>query len=155
MDKSNPVIFIVIVAVVLFLVFTARFLQTGTIPKTIPTSSNTVIRQQTVNLTNQTLQSAGVANYAYLISAPILNSTTQYATAGFNITERNLANGSTSVNIASIYSAAINSTYVISSNEKLYYIDISLGDDSPPSGEYSLSDDGVVLTNLQGYIIKA
>ena len=152
----SSLIFLIVVVVSLAAAFSLRGYATPTKGLTTSSTTSTVAQQSgpQLNVTNMTLNSTGLAPYAYLISTPILNSSAKYATAGFNIAERMLVNGSMSINIASLSSAALNSTYIILPSERLYYIDTSLGDDAPPNGEYSLGDDGVVLTDSNGYIIK-
>ncbi len=153
MPHPDKLIFIGIVAVSLAVTFgISSMVNAGATAAT-----NTIAQQQgasSQNATNITLAASGYATYAYLISSPITNSTAQRAIAGFNITQQELANGSVRITIAAVGNPTTGGNYTILPGEKLYYIDLSLGDDSAPSGEYNMGDDGIILTNTAGYIIK-
>lgn len=106
--------------------------------------------------TNQTIQLLSRTQYApYTYQIYPHNSSTPSASyAGFNITIGKVVNGNVTVILSNYMNRSQNATYKFLASDELYYIDTSLGDDSVPSGEYNLGDDGVALTNQSGYLVK-
>lgn len=121
------------------------------------TSPSVTTVQGSQSAANQTvailLSQTHLAPYAYQIY-PYNSSTPRTAYSGFNITTGEIVNGNVTVRIANYLNQSQNVSYSFLSTDRLYYIDTSFGDDSAPSGEYSLGDDGAVLTNSTGYIVK-
>lgn len=95
------------------------------------------------------LSSQSYATYAVQIYPGPLSPTAQLATTGFNIHVTPTSQG-LDVSIG----GAVKQAVTFPTATKVYFIDATLGDDSPPSGEYNQADDGLRATNVQGRIVR-
>ena len=93
------------------------------------------------------------ASKSYLISGETLDSSAQKAISGFSLTKKNLADGSVEITLKALSSEYQDQSYTLKSGEKLYFIEASGGDDSPPNGEYSLGDDHAVIVDANGFVV--
>ncbi|MCL5429892.1 MAG: hypothetical protein M1504_00250 [Candidatus Marsarchaeota archaeon] len=159
MDFRNmifPVIAAVVIAVVVVVYVMDGHAQSKTAtssPSTIGASVQT--QQQSQQQSNATLfSSTQYYQYSYLISSPTLSGAAKSAVTGFNVTRSVLSNGSTEVQFMQYGTNNSAGAYIVPNGDSLYYIDGSFGDDSPPTGEYSMGDDGIVLINSSGYVVK-
>ncbi len=97
------------------------------------------------------LSASQYAHYAYLIYPN--NSGNRYAAAGFNVTIKNLNNGTVKVTIEKLGNTGTNANFTFPASYELYYIDQAIGDDASPSSDYVSSDDYIVIVNASGYIV--
>lgn len=114
----------------------------------------TTAAQQNTNQSSILFSATQYWQYAYLVSAPTLNSSAQAAISGFRIANRSVGNGAYNLTFVSLSGSMPNESFTLKNGDRLYYIEGSFSDDSPPSGEYSLGDDGFVTTNSAGYVIQ-
>lgn len=139
-------------AIVIIIVVAAAALLLG---NSAPSHSTTTAQQSAAaTSTNSSAILFATSQYAqisYLLYSPRTNRTS-YEAAGFNVSIRKLANGSIAAIISMLSDPASNSTFTFLGTDSLYFIDSSLGDDSPPSGDYNLGDDGTALVNSTGYL---
>lgn len=98
------------------------------------------------------LSSTQYAQYAYQVYPGPESSRTRLATAGFNISVTRHG-GTISLSISASNSGQGAQTATYPSSDKVYFIEATLGDDSG-SSDYSFGDDGVVVTNAQGYLVQ-
>lgn len=165
----------IIVAIVIVIVLAAIFLMQNKGGAAYVTTQQSSVAQQTTvaqgnNTTQQSTSTVGqettvaqsnaiklagsiYASQANLVYAPGMSSP-KYVAAGFNISIKSISGANVSVTLSALSNRLSNSTFVLPKNDSLYYVDASLGDDSAPSGEYSLSDDHVAIVNASGYIVN-
>ncbi len=142
------IVFVVIV-VAIALVGTGYYIGKGSNSTT--TAKGTTTTYAAANTSAILFSSSQYAHMAYVLY-PSTPGSAQYQAAGFNVSITQAVNGSIVAMISSLSDPTVNSTFTFNNTDTLYFIDSSLGDDSPPSGEYSLGDDGVILVNSTGYI---
>lgn len=98
------------------------------------------------------LSSTQYAQYAYQIYPGPESSRARQATAGFSI--QVTPHGSTvSLSISVPGSGQSAQTASYPAGDRLYFVEATFGDDSGDS-DYSMGDDGVVVTNAQGYLVQ-
>ena len=121
------------------------------------TSYGTTVPQ--TNASNSTSDNAKVrfagSNYsqiAHLIYGPNQTSI-KFEAPGFNENIVNLSSGTVNVTFSKLGNVGLNSTFTVPKGYSLFYLEGSYGDDSVPTGEYSLSDDGVILVDSSGYVV--
>ncbi len=112
------------------------------------TSQQSANNQGNTSLT--LLSAAQYGPYAYLISGNSLSPAASKAAAGFNVSRREMQNGSVEVTVAPVFGGS-NITVVLKPGDRLYFIETSFADDSNQN-EFSLADDGLVRTDAAGYI---
>jgi hypothetical protein len=98
------------------------------------------------------LSSTQYAPYAFLIYPGPESSQARLATTGFAIQVAPHA-GKINLSVSVPGSGQAAQTSSFPSGDRVYFIEATLGDDSG-GVEYSLGDDGVVVTNAQGYIVQ-
>ena len=113
---------------------------------------NSVSANNNTNLTGMKFVDAPFRNKAYLISSDVLSPEAKNALAGFNLSKDNLPDGSVNITLRAISLGYQDQNYVILPGENLYFVETSMGDDSPPEGEYSFADDHAVIVDMNGYI---
>lgn len=93
--------------------------------------------------------------YSYLISGGALSSDAKTAITGFDLSKTENSDGSVTYTLTALKQGYTNQTYTLSSGEKLYFIERSLGDDDAASdSDYSLRDDTAIIVNSDGYIVQ-
>ncbi len=98
------------------------------------------------------LSSTQYASVAYQVYPGPESAQTKTATAGFNISVKVSGNNEiVSVSVPGSSSAPQTSTF--QKGDSVYFVETSLGDDSG-SSDYSMGDDGIIVTNSQGRIIE-
>lgn len=94
--------------------------------------------------------------YAYLISSSTMDAKTKEAIAGFDITKKALADGTTQYNLKALKSEYKDQVYTIKPDEKLYFIETFLGDDNAEKNEeYGMRDDMAVVVDASGNVVGA
>ena len=89
---------------------------------------------------------------AHLLYGPNQTSI-KFEAPGFNESLTDLSSGAVNITFRKLGNVGYNVVFTVPKGYSLYYLEGSYGDDNPPTGEYSLIDDGVILVNPQGYII--
>jgi hypothetical protein len=97
------------------------------------------------------LSSTQYAQYAYQVYPGPESSRTRQATAGFDIQVTSQA-GTIHLSV-SVPGNGQAQTASYPAGDRVYFIEATLGDDSGNS-DYSFGDDGVVVTNAQGYLVQ-
>lgn len=105
------------------------------------------------NTAPQLFFNSPMAQYAYLISAPTYDATTQTALTGFQVTRKTLADGSIEITLNAQNPEYKTQVYTVKTGEKLYFIEKYLGDDKNNEEKF-LGDDSAILVDASGYIIK-
>lgn len=94
-----------------------------------------------------------LASHAYLISTQTLAQNATQALSGFQRTITPLANGSERVTLTAQRAGYQNQTYLVTPSEKLYFVEMSLGDDTGDH-DYRTTDDHAVLVDANGTIVR-
>ncbi len=89
---------------------------------------------------------------AHLLYGPKQTSI-KFEAPGFNESVTDLSSGGVSFTFTKLGNVGFDVTFTVPNGYSLYYLEGSYGDDNPPTGEYSLIDDGVILVNQQGYVV--
>ena len=89
---------------------------------------------------------------AHLLYGPNQTSI-KFEAPGFNESLVDLSSGAVNITFRKLGNVGYNLVFTVPKGYSLYYLEGSYGDDSPPTGEYSLIDDGVILVNPQGYVV--
>jgi hypothetical protein len=150
--KITGVLVVIVVILAAALILLVLHGQGGGTVQTTSVGSTT--QSQTSNSSAVLFANSQYAQFANLLYSPS-NPSASYAAAGFNISITKLTNGSVRMTISTLSNRANNSTFVFKTSDSLYFIESSLGDDSPPSGDYNLGDDGAVLVNSAGYLTSS
>lgn len=98
------------------------------------------------------LSSTQFAGYAYRIYPGPETSRTRQATAGFTV-QVNPRAGAIVVSIAPTGSNQSAQTATYPSSDRVYFIETTFGDDATDV-DYNGGDDGLVVTNAQGYVVQ-
>lgn len=98
------------------------------------------------------LSSTQFAGYAYRIYTGPQTSRTRQATAGFTV-QVNPHAGVIVVSIAPAGSNQSAQTATYPSSDRVYFIETTFGDDATDV-DYNGGDDGLVVTNAQGYVVQ-
>jgi len=99
------------------------------------------------------LSDTSYADKVYLISGDTLDSNAQKATSGFQIVNNKLPDGSMSITLKALSGEYKDQGYVLKPGEQLYFIEKTMGDDTP-NGDLSLGDDSAVIVDSDGYIVN-
>ena len=95
-------------------------------------------------------------NSAYLISGTTMDDQAKQATAGFDIAKQDLPDGTTQYNLKALDSGFKDQVYVIKHGQKLYFIELSMGDDdSTANQENGMRDDMAVVVDADGNVVGA
>ena len=95
-------------------------------------------------------------NSAYLISGATMDDQAKQATAGFDITKQDLPDGTTQYNLKALNSGYKDQVYVIKPGQKLYFIELFMGDDdSAANQENGMRDDMAVVVDADGNVVGA
>ena len=89
---------------------------------------------------------------AHLLYGPNQTSI-KFVAPGFNESVTDLSSGAVNITFRKLGNVGYNVAFTVPKGYSLYYLEGSYGDDNPPTGEYSLIDDGVILVNPQGYVV--
>ncbi|MDE2399752.1 MAG: hypothetical protein KGL67_01955 [Patescibacteria group bacterium] len=144
--KKNSIIIIVVVLLAVVVMF---FVLKGSGKK----EENNLTAPITQNSTGaQLFSSSPMAQYAYLISGPTLDSKAEEATMGFTITKKALPDGSMQITLNSQNAEYKTQTYTVKAGEKLYFVEKFLADDSE-NADKNLKDDTAILVDANGYIV--
>lgn len=98
------------------------------------------------------LSSTPYAPYAFRVYPGPEGPQTHQATAGFIIHVRP-AGGTIEVSVSASGSGQQGRTSTFPASDHVYFIEASLGDDSG-NAEYNFGDDGLIVTNAQGYVVQ-
>lgn len=149
-NQSKSLIFVGIIIVVLVI---AGFIIFSGHKNTNVNSTQTKNKPSTIQASKVLFSTSQYEPYAYLISTKVLSSQTKTALAGFNLTSKQNANGTTTYILTTSKPSYTNQSYTISSGEKLYFVEHSLGDDnSATDTDYFLGDDKAIVVDANGYI---
>ena len=121
-----------------------------------PSSSTTIPAAvqsgQTNSSQSQLFSASRYYDSAYQISnGSALSPQGRVAASDFNLTSKQLQNGSAQYTIAFVDSTAVYNV-TIQNGQKLYFIDSNLADDGVGSDKSS-GDDGYAIVNASGYIV--
>ncbi len=149
MKTSFVVGIVVVVIVAAILIFTLRPAPTSNVVKNNPALAGS-------NSTSETLfSSSPYYSYAYLISGDNLSAQAKTALTGFDLTQVANSDGTITYTLTAHKQGYLNQTYTLSSGEKLYFIERSLGDDNAADNtDFFPVDDMAVVVNSQGYIVQ-
>lgn len=141
----------VVIVIVVVLALAVVAFNSGSSPSTgaVTTTLNTSSGGQQAQL----FSSSQYYQNSHLISGnATLSASGQAATSDFNITSTALSNASVEYTLVFVGTHA---TYnvTLAPGDSLYYIDSTLGDDSPSADSFHL-DDGYVVVNSSGYIVS-
>ncbi len=89
---------------------------------------------------------------AHLLYGPNQTSI-KFEAPGFNESITDLSSGAVNITFTKLGNVGYNVVFTVPKGYSLYYLEGSYGDDNPPTGEYSLIDDGIILVNPQGYVV--
>lgn len=98
------------------------------------------------------LASAQYANYAYQVYPGPLSSQAKTATTGFTV-KVTPSSGTIHVSVSAVGTSSAPQTSSYPTGDKVYFVETTLGDDSSDT-DYNFGDDGVVVTNAKGRIVK-
>jgi len=90
---------------------------------------------------------------SYLISGLTLDEASQRAIQGFQLSKQVLPDGSTQIKLKAIEAGYQDKLYTLKPDQKLYFIDRTLGDDR--GTENNTGDDYGVIVDNQGYIVSS
>ncbi len=136
--------------VIIFLVGLAGYaLLTNNSPASTTTQKTTTTTQST----QTKFTSSPYYNYAYLISGTSLSSAAQTALTGFKLSTTTLSNGDIEYNLTATEAGYTDLSATISSGQKLYFIEMGLGDDSGTQ-DLTHGDDALIKVDSNGYIIQ-
>lgn len=125
-------------------------------PSTQPTSPSAEATSPSPTAPSQTLgpllSSTQYASYAYQIYPGTETSRARQATAGFTIRVTPRV-GAIEVSSAVSGSTQKAQTATYQAGDRVYFIEATFGDDSGDA-DYNAGDDGVVVTNAQGYVVQ-
>lgn len=113
---------------------------------TIASSVNAVQGNSSMLFSNQPY-----AQYSYLISGSNISQQAQYALAGFNMSTTTLPNGTTAVTLT-VIGTNVYKTIDLAKGYKLYIVEGTFGDEGYRF-DSSLSDDGFVVVDPNGYVV--
>jgi hypothetical protein len=105
------------------------------------------------NVTSTQFDSWRYKQYAYQIYPGTLSSDAQKAISGFQLNIQDQG-GSVVLQLKATSSRYTDATYTVDKANSAYFIETSFRDD-PNDQEQDLDDDGVVVVNQQGYILKS
>ena len=111
-------------------------------------STNTAAMQST----NQLFSQSPDYSKAYLIY-PTENAAAKKALTGFDITIKDLGNGTTQVSLPTKTQTDEVQSFIVSKGQKVYFVEKSMGDDSLGT-DRNYSDDYGVAVDSSGYILK-
>lgn len=94
------------------------------------------------------------AKTAYLVSGPTLTADAQKALAGFQMSKKTLADGSTEITLKSLKPEYHDQIYTIKTGEQLYFIEKFLQDDQN-GDEKNILDDTAVVVGADGMVVEA
>ena len=119
------------------------------------TSFGTTVPQS--NATNSTAGETRFAGLNYSQIAHLLYGPNQtsikFEAPGFDENLTSISAYGANFTFTKLGAVGFDRSFYIPKGYSLYYLEGSYGDDSPPTGEYSLIDDGVILVNPAGYVI--
>ena len=163
MPLNSVVAIVVLIAIV---VIVAAILGSNSAPRTQNSSTgsqesfNVTSFGTTIPQTNASNNASGQTRFAgssYSQIAHILygpnQTTVGFEAPGFNENITNLSAGTVNVTFTKLGNVGLDATFTVPKGYSLYYLEGSYGDDSPPTGEYSLIDDGVILVSQTGYVV--
>lgn len=145
--KKNP---IVIIVVVLLVVVIASFVFNNSSKKE---QNNLTASVGQNNTGPQLFSGSPLSQYAYLISTPTYDASTQQALSGFKVTKNTLVDGSIQITLNAQNPEYKTQTYTVKTGEKLYFIEKFLADDNG-SEDKNLKDDTAILVDANGYIVE-
>lgn len=90
---------------------------------------------------------------AYLIWPGAPSADAQTALDGFNLNSQNLGNNVYKIILTATDRNYHNQSFAVAGNDKIYFVEYSLGDDAP-GRDYALGDDYAVAVDSNGYILK-
>jgi hypothetical protein len=125
--------------------------STTTRPTTPGSSTTTSKPSAPAQKLGPTLASTQYAQYAFQVYPGALSSAAQQALAGFSV---HVTPGPTTITVKVISTGSPtpqSATYAL--GDKVYFIETTLGDDSGAS-DYNFGDDGIIVTNAAGRIVK-
>ena len=93
------------------------------------------------------------AKNAYLISTDTLSADATKALSGFQMTKKNLPDGTIQIDLKALESQYHDQSYTLKSGEQLYFIDKFLGDDSGGK-EGGIGDDTAVIVDASGNVVQ-
>ena len=126
---------------------------TTTTPSTVSPSTNSPATPAQ-NQAGPKITDPQYTNKAYLISGDSLDATAQTATSGFNISKIVNSDGTTTFTLTSTNPEYQDQSYTLQPGQKLYFIEMNLGDDYN-NNEGNLGDDRAVITDADGNIIQS
>ena len=88
-----------------------------------------------------------------MISSDPLSADAERALDGFKMNKKTQSDGSVEINLVALKNNYVNQSYVVKPGQKLYFIETSWVEDGP-SYDGSLSDDGAVLVDSDGYVVQ-
>jgi hypothetical protein len=99
------------------------------------------------------LSSTQYASYAYQVYPGKASRQARLATAGFDVSIQPTGSGSVTLSISASGSSQGAQTKTYPASDRVYFIEATFGDDSG-NADYSYSDDGVIVTDAHGRIVK-
>lgn len=147
--KTNFVVGMVIVVLIgVFLILTLR-----------PSPTTNAVNERLISGNNSSSGTKFVDSpyyqYAYLISGNNLSAQAKTAITGFDLSKTSNSDGTATYTLTAIKQGYTNQTYTLSSGEKLYFIERSLGDDNTAdNSDFTLRDDTAIVVNSNGYIVQ-
>jgi len=147
----------IIAAVLLLAVVITACTTTGTTPgQTTTGANNPSVNTPPAGTATGTsskvlLTDEPYANNAYLISGDTLDDTAKNAMSGFSMSKTQNSDGTTTIALSSTNPEYQNQSYTLQPGQKLYFIEMSGGDDSN-NQEGALSDDKAVIVDADGYV---
>lgn len=126
----------------------ANTTNTSTNPQNEIASTSTSAMQSTKQLFSQSPDYAK----AYLIY-PTANAAAKKALAGFNLTIKDLGNGTTQVSLPTKTQTDEVQSFVVSKGQKVYFVEKTMRDDSLDTDTY-LGDDYGVAVDANGFILQ-
>lgn len=92
------------------------------------------------------------AAYAFQIYPGTISSTTRQALSGFDVAVKPTGS-KIRLTVALVGSSQTNVDQTYPAEDRVYFVETNLGDDSG-NGEFNLGDDGLVITDAQGRIVQ-
>ncbi len=117
---------------------------------TSPGPSTAAVQSQ--NASCNSFAGSQYAQYAYLISGDTLSPDAQNALSGFQVARTQNPDGTIQMYLVTTVSTYVNQTYTLKPGQKLYFIEMSLGDDHL-NRDSSLADDTAIVVDPNGCIV--
>ena len=109
--------------------------------------------KQPASLIGTKLADSPMADKSYLISTASLSADAQKALTGFSVTSSSSADGSVTYMLKATNPEYQDQSYTLKPGEQLYFVEVSLGDDSGDT-DSNLRDDRAIVVDSTGTIIR-